>query len=342
MTGKQKAFVVAICLALFVQRASFAGNLPYPYSLGGTYHVEAEARDDHESAIGNPSVQDNDLTGEAPSVNNVVDYSAQPGAEIAQSNSACILTMHAQLGSFQIFTSAISNSARVTNDHPLYTVEAQARSSANLSVSDVLRINTTPGRKIINAKWTISGYLGADANGAQSADPNDSFLYDYTQSVGESWLGVSGTGITPGPIPGDNIANGNQYAEYFKQQGGKQPPPTIDHLAVDPPASVAISFELLPGQPTSVSWQFYVGAEANVENKDLTPGSGFAVATSQFSHTMTWGGITSVIDETTGQPITDWTLDSASGFDYTQAVPEPSTFVLAVLAFGVAFRRRFS
>jgi hypothetical protein len=97
------------------------------------------------------------------------------------------------------------------------------------------------------------------------------------------------------------------------------------------PKSVAISFELVPGQPTNVAWNFNVGAVATVENEDLTPGSGFAVATSFFSHTMTWGGITSVIDEATGLPVDDWTLESASGFDYSQAVPEPSTLVLAAL-----------
>ena len=33
----------------------------------------------------------------------------------------------------------------------------------------------------------------------------------------------------------------------------------------------------------------------------------------------------------TGQPITDWTLESLSGFDYTQEVPEPGPLVLILI-----------
>jgi len=51
--------------------------------------------------------------------------------------------------------------------------------------------------------------------------------------------------------------------------------------------------------------------------------SGTAFATAQFSHTLSWGGITSVTDADTGQPITDYTLTSASGFDYTHPFAGP-------------------
>jgi hypothetical protein len=36
-------------------------------------------------------------------------------------------------------------------------------------------------------------------------------------------------------------------------------------------------------------------------------------------------------EEATGQPLTDWTLESLSGFDYTQEVPEPGPLVLTLI-----------
>jgi hypothetical protein len=39
-----------------------------------------------------------------------------------------------------------------------------------------------------------------------------------------------------------------------------------------------------------------------------------------FSQTLAWGGISSVTDADTGQPITGWTITSQSGFDYSQAL----------------------
>ncbi len=48
-----------------------------------------------------------------------------------------------------------------------------------------------------------------------------------------------------------------------------------------------------------------------------------------YGHTLAWGGIDSVTDAD-GNLITDWSITSGSGFDYSKpySVPEPSTFVL--------------
>jgi len=68
--------------------------------------------------------------------------------------------------------------------------------------------------------------------------------------------------------------------------------------------------------------------------------AGKGIGRCQFIDTLSWGGITSVIDPTTGQPITDYKLASTSGFDYSKpfvepaAVPEPSSAFLLLSAFG--------
>lgn len=52
------------------------------------------------------------------------------------------------------------------------------------------------------------------------------------------------------------------------------------------------------------------------------------------SRSLTWGGITGVVNAETGEPITDWTITSESGFDYSRpfAVPEPSSIALLLAA----------
>jgi hypothetical protein len=65
-----------------------------------------------------------------------------------------------------------------------------------------------------------------------------------------------------------------------------------------------------------------------------------------FTGSLDWGGITSVVNARTGLPLAGWTVTSMSGFDYSQVfppVPEPSSMslLLAALA-GWAARRRHS
>lgn len=73
----------------------------------------------------------------------------------------------------------------------------------------------------------------------------------------------------------------------------------------------------------------------------LTPVQSGAVA--NFGSTASWQGITS-LTLNDGTPLQGWTLSSASGFDYTQPVPEPGTWALwlaglVVLVAGVRRRR---
>jgi hypothetical protein len=102
------------------------------------------------------------------------------------------------------------------------------------------------------------------------------------------------------------------------------------------------------GDVVDVAWSMSAEAAAAVLNFDvLNHQSGTAFATAQFSHTLSWGGITSVTDADTGQPITDCTLTSASGFDYTHpfagpgpepapaSVPEPSSMLLMAPCLGL-------
>jgi len=70
---------------------------------------------------------------------------------------------------------------------------------------------------------------------------------------------------------------------------------------------------------------------------DAGTGTVSSVFNASFGNTLEWGGITSVTDADTGEPITDWSVTSASGFDYSQVYPAPlpSSVILLVSGMGV-------
>jgi hypothetical protein len=359
-----RKLAVAILLAAFfmAEPASVSGKLmSLPYSVFGTYKVVGTAGDSHFV----PGQQSFDLEDFAPEVSaDVVGYdsgdlSAGVGPFIAggakSSNVGASIQVHGQLGSFKIFTSANAFSQRITNDCPYCAVNANAQSEGTLDVADWVEFSSkTASSMIVNTKWTISfspgspGDMYALAYGAthQSGTQNS----DYTTSMAASFINVTGTGIAPGPYPavgaGGLQAPSRAYAVYWNADGGYDPPITVNQVQQNPPASVPISFKINAGVPLHVSWTFDVGSGASVTNEDLTPGFGEASSYADFTHTANWGGITSVIDADTGLPVTDWTMDSASGFDYVHpfAEPEPASIVLAVIGAigGLAIARRQS
>jgi hypothetical protein len=328
---------VVISLSLIIAPSTSA---QVPYRMYGSYSIVAQAVDSHFQ----PDMVTLNLSDIPQSVNNVVDFVTIPRlANINQSVGAFELSLHGQLGFFQIKTRATASSMRTTNDQPYSGVGASALSEGELDVVDhIIFHSPTPGTKIINTFWTISGSLAASATGIQHDASGASGDFDWAQSVGESWINVTGTGVAHGSYStgngGDNIGIGHNvpqfvYGYHYAIQGGYDPLPTIDHFEGEPPSIVPISFEMNPNEEQLVYWNFDVASFAGVQNKDLNMGTGHAGANATFDHTMTWGGITSVIDKDTGQSISDWTLDSASGFDYSKPfveVPEPATFLLAL------------
>jgi hypothetical protein len=127
------------------------------------------------------------------------------------------------------------------------------------------------------------------------------------------------------------------------------------HIRENPPTTIPVNL-FFPGGSDKVSglvaWTLSVRSEVTVDDADvINHQAGSAIAIADFSHTLSWGGITSVTDADTGLPITDYRLTSASGFDYTHpfagpapepaSVPEPSGMALlaSCLALMLVWRR---
>ena len=89
-------------------------------------------------------------------------------------------------------------------------------------------------------------------------------------------------------------------------------------------------------QPVKVTLELQASAQVHLNLSSNRQGPGHGEASAHFGHTLRWGGITSVVDSATGQPIESWAVTSDTGFDYSKPfVPEPASAVLLLL--GVPF-----
>lgn len=103
----------------------------------------------------------------------------------------------------------------------------------------------------------------------------------------------------------------------------------------DPNTVIPLTIVAFSGIPIQLDVQLEAQATGSVTSFNGNGGKASAVA--NFGHTLLWGGISGVTDFQ-GHPITDWSITSASGFNYANAavdpdqVPEPSVLALLAIA----------
>lgn len=100
------------------------------------------------------------------------------------------------------------------------------------------------------------------------------------------------------------------------------------------PGDFMLTMEVFAGRPVLYSLSVDVQAGMSLNNTPVTQPGRTSVfdASADYGHTVYWGGVQSVTDALTGEPISDWSMKSLSGADYTRSfepVPEPSTIALA-------------
>jgi hypothetical protein len=111
-----------------------------------------------------------------------------------------------------------------------------------------------------------------------------------------------------------------------------------------PDAVNEFSYDVFSDVEKAIQLKLQVSGSASAGGSHLSTfkgGSAAAGFTADFSHTLEWGGITKVTNLLTGEDVTNWTVTSASGYDYSQLfeVPEPNSWVLLLSGF-LGIRRR--
>ncbi len=103
------------------------------------------------------------------------------------------------------------------------------------------------------------------------------------------------------------------------------------HELQEIPGGIRLTNILRNGVGSSVGFTMILNGGGNTDGNLslLNAKPGTAILFANIANSLRWGGIESVTDEF-GNPIDDWTITSASGFDYSKpfGVPEPSGILL--------------
>ena len=203
------------------------------------------------------------------------------------------------------------------------TVSAGWSDSGNITASEM-----APGTPIrIKASLLIEGSVNATSFGEKAANSH------FTS--GDVGAALEGLGVLAGPTYQQSAEASDNIAHNL----------TINS---QPETSIQIIFDTQAGVDTLWGEKLTVSLNAQAATVSLLPtpvlgAVGTAVSGLLGNTVRRWGGISSVTDLTTGQLVENWTVTSASGFDYSKAAPEPepSTFVLLILAAaGICIRLR--
>jgi hypothetical protein len=188
-----------------------------------------------------------------------------------------------------------------------------------------------PGRPVlINAFLNVSGSIDAQAQIEHSSHSESSASAEIRLIL--AGRNEFGQAIVPGP------AGGSLIAMRTASTG-----PNDVQTNIPAPGVIPVTLLAFEGVPSQMIFELTLLANARADNSFNAPRPSVASASfdADFTHTLSWGGITSVTDANTGQPISGWSITAESGADYAQAIPEPTTGVpLLLLLLSLTGRRR--
>jgi hypothetical protein len=206
-------------------------------------------------------------------------------------------------------------------------VHGTGQASAGWSDTFLLQSAAVPNgfQMIIKAPLLISGLFNGNATVSQ---PDPDRVLDIgsggivSGSVRVSSLSRDATFVGAHPVPFVDLGTIN--LNPFTGIG--------DYQFVGSHPNIEATFAITNGVPYRLALDLDIFGDVTAERDQI------ADFDAEFQHTLLWGGIESVRDATTGAPITDWTITSDSGFDYSKPadVPEPSTAALLAIGCVVA------
>jgi hypothetical protein len=224
-----------------------------------------------------------------------------------------------------------------TNDvaHPNLTYGGSAGVESAIDKAEFLdkTLISVPGRPdgatiVVHSHLNLRGSFQNAFNGDTSNFSGNVQLFMSITGHGGLIGGNGGNGGLP-PAPYDGL----YFGKYVENSNG------VDNMDLEPPSSIPITLFLENNAFDTLGFTLNITGQASVSSSmhsGTIPGSISDAFVADFGHTLTWGGIDSVTDATTGEALDGWTFTSESGVDYSKpiSVPEPAT--LKLFACGLA------
>ena len=210
-------------------------------------------------------------------------------------------------------------------------VSSMADSRARAAFSDGITINSPNAALfgqtvVVNSSLLLSGGMLTIFNIIlNNSPPHDTYARVFLDLGGD---GVSlGWGCT-----GNTYTACDQHGYY----GG-----VLANQSNPPPSVIPVSFTAQLGIKRGIQYSIELqgrsmaGFPAWECNGTTLPcdASASAELTANYANSLLWGGISSVTDAS-GDPIVGFTVSSDSGFNYAQAVPEPGSWAMLLVAVG--------
>jgi hypothetical protein len=317
---------ILVCSVLLIAACGWARSAVGGFVAFGSYSIEGAITDNlgHSSHVydHSPPV----LESKDPKTGLIVTKTL--GTSVGSSTTVGDFTLFAQPGKLGIYASA--GAVASIQDPRAFQEGASTGTHVSVGLIDdwTFHLRHPVGRIRVDASFELDSNLVTDAHGVLSKGAN--LGRDHVDSAASVLLRISGAGIPNGPFKAHTL---DCYG--FSEQRNDSVHVFRDDA--DPPATVPVSLAV-KGDKTSVLFIMSVDVGAGVSAWDIVNhASGNALAIGNLSHTLSWGGITRLTDLDTGEVITDWSMTSASGFDYSRAaaaVPEPASLLLLVPGLG--------
>jgi len=206
-------------------------------------------------------------------------------------------------------------------------VSDYAYSHAIAAFNDRITINS-PNPALIGQTVTINSSLLLSGNMLSIYNIIGNNYPPHTNINARVSMTVTGTGVS--------LVGSPTATEYHGYNGNN-----LWNISKPAPSVIPVSFTAQLGSLTNIQYGLYLDGYswASFEFRECGGSYGPCGAhasselTADYASGLLWGGIRSVTDAN-GSPIVGFTVSSDSGFNYAQAVPEPGSWAMLLVAVG--------